>query len=91
MWKVSRFVWATKRRWKHGIPVSESLVAEVGRQICEGLHHVHNAKDGADQHVQLVHRDIKPSIGMINKQGGSSKILDFGISYESKDNEGPKE
>lgn len=81
---------ATKRRWKHGIPVSESLVAEVGRQICEGLHHAHNAKDGADQHVQLVHRDIKPSNLMINKQG-VLKILDFGISYESKDNEGPKE
>ena len=81
---------ATKRRWKHGIPVSESLVAEVGRQICEGLHHAHNAKDGADKHVQLVHRDIKPSNLMINKQG-VLKILDFGISYESKENEGPKE
>ena len=80
---------ATKRRWKHGIPVSQSLIAEIGRQICEGLHHAHNAKDGKDKLIELVHRDIKPSNLMINKQG-VIKILDFGISYEKKDQKGPE-
>lgn len=74
---------------RHGIPLSLDLVAEIGRQICEGLGHAHTAHADDGQPLNLVHRDIKPSNLMINPQG-IVKVLDFGISKalfrEEKDN-----
>lgn len=64
---------------KHGLSIPASIVAEVGRQVCEGLHYLHlaQAEDGTPLH--LVHRDMKPSNLMLNAQG-LVKVLDFGIS-----------
>ena len=55
------------------------LIAEVGRQVCDGLHHAHAARTPEGRHLQLVHRDLKPSNLMLNPQG-VVKLLDFGIS-----------
>ncbi len=55
------------------------LVAEVGRQACDGLHFAHTAADESGQALQLVHRDIKPSNLILSDQG-LVKVLDFGIS-----------
>ena len=65
---------------KHGLRVPPALLAELGRQACEGLHYAHLLGDESGQPLRLVHRDMKPSNLMLNVQG-VVKVLDFGISY----------
>lgn len=65
---------------RHGVQIPVSLIAEAGRQVCEGLHYAHMATTEAGEPLHLVHRDIKPSNLMLNGQG-VVKLLDFGISY----------
>ncbi len=65
---------------KHGLRLSPALLAELGRQACEGLHYAHVLTDDHGQPLRLVHRDMKPSNLMLNVQG-VAKVLDFGISY----------
>ena len=64
---------------RHGLLLPLSVIVEMARQVCEGLHYLHtvHAEDGGALH--LVHRDIKPSNIMLNAQG-VIKVLDFGIS-----------
>jgi serine/threonine protein kinase len=64
---------------QHGMLIPVPVIAEIGRQVCDGLHYAHTAcgEDGSALH--LIHRDIKPSNLMINAQG-VVKVLDFGIS-----------
>ncbi len=64
---------------RHGIPLGLDLIAEMGRQVCDGLAHAHAAVSEEGSPLNLVHRDIKPSNLMINPQG-VVKLLDFGIS-----------
>lgn len=59
------------------IPIG--VIAEIGRQACDGLHYAHQATDERGVHLGLVHRDVKPSNLMLNPHG-VIKILDFGIS-----------
>lgn len=62
-----------------GIAVPTSVIAEIGRQVCEGLHYAHTLEGEDGTALGLVHRDIKPSNLMVNQQG-VVKVLDFGIS-----------
>ena len=55
------------------------VVCEIGRQICEGLHHAHQATTLEGRPLGLVHCDIKPSNIIVNSQG-TIKLLDFGVS-----------
>jgi len=64
---------------RHGVPVPLDVIAEIGRQVCDGLAHAHTARDEDGTSLNLVHRDIKPSNLMINPQA-VVKLLDFGIS-----------
>ncbi len=66
------------RRQNQRLPVA--LLAELGRQACEGLHYAHVLGDEAGNPLRLVHRDMKPSNLMLTVQG-VVKVLDFGISY----------
>lgn len=48
------------------------LVAEVGRQLCHGLHAAHE--------VDVIHRDLKPANVLIDARG-RAVITDFGIAW----------
>lgn len=64
---------------RHGVRVPLGVVAEVGRQACDGLHYAHAATDEQGKALRLVHRDVKPS-NLILSPHGVVKLLDFGIS-----------
>ena len=64
---------------RNDILIPSRVIAEVGRQACDGLHFAHTANDDRGNHLRLVHRDIKPSNLILNPQG-VIKILDFGIA-----------
>ena len=64
---------------RSGLNIPLTVIAEVGRQMCEGLHYAHTAIDEEGNPRQLVHRDIKPGNIILNPQG-VIKVLDFGIS-----------
>jgi serine/threonine protein kinase len=64
---------------RNSLQIHRAIVAELGRQVAEGLHYAHTARNEAGSPLGLVHRDIKPSNLMLNPQG-ALKVLDFGIS-----------
>ena len=57
--------------------ISVSRKLTLMEELCEGLAYAHNAG--------LVHRDIKPANLMITTDGGTLKVLDFGIARGSGD------
>lgn len=64
---------------QHGATIPQEVIAEMGRQTCDGLHYAHEAKSEAGVALRLIHRDIKPSNLMLNTQS-TVKVLDFGVS-----------
>ena len=64
---------------QHEVMVPVKVTAEIGRQACDGLEFAHQARDGRNQPLHLVHRDMKPSNLMLTPHG-VVKVLDFGIS-----------
>jgi serine/threonine-protein kinase len=64
---------------RNGLNIPLTVIAEVGRQMLEGLHYAHTAIDEEGNPRHLVHRDIKPGNIILNPQG-VVKVLDFGIS-----------
>ncbi len=64
---------------RHGRLVPLPLIAEICRQVCDGLDYLHSVTDDGGNSLNLVHRDIKPSNIMLNPQG-VLKVLDYGVS-----------
>ena len=64
---------------QHNLPIPPHVIAEVGRQICDGLHHAHSASDTQGRPMGLVHCDVKPCNVILNNHG-AVKVLDFGVS-----------
>ncbi len=55
------------------------MVAGLGEQACEGLHHAHELTDPGGERFDLVHRDVSPS-NLLATFDGVLKVLDFGIA-----------
>lgn len=64
---------------ERGAPVPTSLVLDLARQICDGLHHAHTARDLQGRPLGMIHRDLKPQ-NILLSPTGIVKIGDFGIS-----------
>ena len=59
--------------------VSGTLLAYIGRALCDGLHHAHELMDPDGNRLQVVHRDVTPHNVLLSNEGGV-KLTDFGIA-----------
>jgi len=60
-------------------PLDPRLVAGLGVQACEGLHHAHNLRRADGTPFEVVHRDVS-SNNLFATVDGIVKVLDFGIA-----------
>ena len=68
-----------RRRDMYPIEPGPRLVAGLGVQACEGLHHAHNLKRVDGTPLEVVHRDVS-SNNLFATIDGAVKVLDFGIA-----------
>lgn len=62
-----------------GTPMPLDVTLGIVIQICEALHHAHEAEDRGGNPLQIVHRDVTPHNIMITRDG-VAKLMDFGIA-----------
>ncbi len=63
-------------------PLSHGLLAQIGAQICFGLHAAHQTRDKNGNPLDLIHRDVSPNNILIS-YNGFVKIIDFGVAWAS--------
>ncbi len=68
-----------RRRDMFPPPPEARLVASLGVQACEGLHHAHQLKRADGQLMEVVHRDVSAN-NLFATVDGVVKVLDFGIA-----------
>ncbi len=68
-----------RRRDLYPTPPDPRLVAGLGMQACEGLHHAHQLKRPDGNLLEVVHRDVS-SNNLFATVDGVVKVLDFGIA-----------
>ena len=68
-----------RRRDMYPPPPDPRLVASLGVQACEGLHHAHQLKRADGQLMEVVHRDVSAN-NLFATVDGVVKVLDFGIA-----------
>jgi serine/threonine-protein kinase len=56
-----------------------SIALRVLLDVCEGLHHAHEAVDENGQALAVIHRDVTPS-NIFLTRSGRAKVLDFGVA-----------
>jgi serine/threonine-protein kinase len=59
--------------------IDPRLVAGLGLQACEGLHHAHQLKKPDGTPLEVVHRDVSAN-NLFATVSGVVKVLDFGIA-----------
>lgn len=67
-----------------GVALPTSAALEIGRALCAGLQGAHEIGEAGP----IVHRDVKPSNVMIDRQG-FARLLDFGIASGGLGSSGP--
>jgi serine/threonine protein kinase len=71
----------------HGTSIPPALIAQIGRQILDGLHFAHEvATDSDGQPLRVVHRDLSPNNVLISR-AGQVKVVDFGIARAQREAE----
>jgi len=68
-----------RRRDMYPPPPDPRLVASLGMQACEGLHHAHQLTRTDGSLLEVVHRDVS-SNNLFATVAGIVKVLDFGIA-----------
>lgn len=68
-----------RRRDMYPAQPDARLVAGLGVQACEGLHHAHNLKRPDGTPYEVVHRDVSTN-NLFCTVDGIVKVLDFGIA-----------
>ncbi len=63
----------------YGGTIDPRLVAGLGVQACQGLHHAHQLKKSDGTPLEVVHRDVSANNLFITVDG-NVKVLDFGIA-----------
>jgi serine/threonine-protein kinase len=64
---------------KRRVLLPRFAVVDLAMQVCRGLHYAHSFRDPGGQRLELIHRDMKPSNVMVDREG-TAKICDFGIA-----------
>jgi len=62
-----------------GTPMPLDVTLGIIIQVCEALHHAHEAEDRGGNPLQIVHRDVTPHNIMITRDG-VAKLMDFGVA-----------
>ncbi len=68
-----------RRRDMYPAAPDSRLVASLGMQACEGLHHAHQLKRSDGSLLEVVHRDVSAN-NLFATVDGIVKVLDFGIA-----------
>ena len=68
-----------RRRDMYPKPIDPRLVAALGIQACEGLHHAHQLTRNDGTLLEVVHRDVSAN-NLFATVDGVVKVLDFGIA-----------
>lgn len=63
-----------------GARIQHFVIAHFVRQLCRGLHAVHEQKGPYGEELGLVHRDVCPRNLLVSQQG-YVKLIDFGIAW----------